>query len=140
MTAIRKLMSLASVSLLLSGKPAGVDREIGAPLSKREAHELALSTLAPRARRFSGIQFDTVFADAPQGFYVFEIVANTPPGTSFNLGFFAVNHRTGDVWDWSACIRRSSPRITEVQQRLRRKSGLSASAFRALSDLAPCQP
>jgi len=141
MRTMRRGIALTLAGLLAGVTTAGAWRQSGgARVSKREAHDLALSTLLPRARSSPGIQFDTVLTEPPRGFYTFEIVADTPPGTSFNLGFFAVNERTGDVWDWSACIHLSSPEIVRVQRRLRRESGVSARAFRTLSNVAPCQP
>lgn len=109
-------------------------------ISEARAHELALSTLLPFARRLPRMAFDRGRALLNAAyFYEFQVTAETGKDRSPNLGFFAVNRATGDVWDTSACIRRQSPEIERLQRRLRQSDALSDREFRRLSAIAPCE-
>ena len=54
------------------------------------------------------------------------------------LGHFAVNRKTGDVWDWELCQRLQSGALRAAQKSLRKKLGLSEQKYNKFSKLAPC--
>lgn len=77
-------------------------------------------------------------------FYRFQIVAETgqdPTGEyrSPNLGFFAVNRFTGDVWDASVCIHRSSDVIRQTKKHLRARATRATRVFERRQAMMPCE-
>ncbi len=63
------------------------------------------------------------------------------PGGSFNLGSYAVELKTGDVWDGVYCARASSPSLVKLQAAIRNRIGLSKDDYRKARRLGPmCDP
>lgn len=108
-------------------------------ISLPEAHRLAILTLVPSARRFPNMRFEALGPPHPAGFYLFELTAKTPDGTSPVLGNFAVNAHTGDVWDIGLCTRLSSAALTRARRQVRLKLRLTARDFAARSRATPCE-
>lgn len=131
--------TLLTSTLLLT--PSGAWGQKTAPaVSEDLAHTLAASTLTPNARRLPGMRFDGEKAAHPEGFYWFEVTANVPDEASPLLGYFAVNKRTGDVWNPVQCRKLTSVTIRRFQDQLRQKGKISATEFRRIAEEAPCQP
>lgn len=115
-------------------------QKTSATLSEDHARSLAVSTLTAAARRLPGIRFQEEKRPHPEGFYWFEITANTPNDVSPLLGYFAVNKTTGDVWNPVQCKRLTSSAIRRFQEQLRRKAKISDAEFRQIAATAPCWP
>lgn len=122
---------LAPVGLLYGQQPRG---DIGVQL----AHRLAISTLSVSARKLPGLRFDAEKSPHSPKFYWFEITAHTPEDVSPLLGYYAVNRKTGDVWDAVACTRLTSRFVHDTQMRIRRADG--GTAFSIAAKVAPCEP
>ena len=135
------LAALTSVTMA-QPTPATPARAPRAPaVSEAQAHELALSTLVSWARRLPQTSFEHLSPERnADRFYWFQILAETGADRSPNLGFYAVNKATGDVWEIPACERRRSAAISRWQQGLPRRAGVSAREIRRLSAIAPCEP
>lgn len=132
------LMLLTSVLLLTA---TGVQGQETAPaVSEDLAHKLAVSTLTQNARRLPGMRFDREQTPHAEGFYWFEVTANVPDEASPLLGYFAVNKRTGDVWNPVQCRKLASTAIRHFQKQLRQKGAISAAEFHRIAADAPCQP
>ncbi len=110
-------------------------------LTEGEARELATMALPRFARAFPKLRLDAYegYPGRP-GFYWFEATAAVPDNASPVLGHFAVNQTTGDVWDSVSCERLTSPDLTKLQRRMRKRIHLSDRDLSRLSKLAPCEP
>jgi len=74
------------------------------------------------------------------GFQFFQGIFDNPGG-SCNLGFYAVDRKTGDVWDAVVCSRASSHSLMKLQTAIRNRIGLSRDAYRKLKRPGPmCDP
>jgi hypothetical protein len=62
-------------------------------------------------------------------FQGFQAIFNNPHG-SFNLGFYEVDRKTGDVWNGVICERMKSPSLTRLQRAIRIRLGLTGSDYR----------
>jgi hypothetical protein len=63
------------------------------------------------------------------------------PGGSFNLGSYAVDRKTGDVWDGVVCERASSPSLVKLQAAIRNRIGLTRDEYRKARRPRPmCDP
>ena len=59
------------------------------------------------------------------------------PGGSFNLGFYAVDRKTGDVWNGVVCERAISPSLVKLQVAIRNRIGLSKDEYRKIRRVGP---
>jgi hypothetical protein len=63
------------------------------------------------------------------------------PGGSFNLGFYAVDRMTGDVWNGVYCARANSPSLVKLQAAIRNRIGLTRDEYRDARRPGPmCEP
>jgi hypothetical protein len=63
------------------------------------------------------------------------------PGGSVNLGFYAVDRKTGEVWDGVYCARASSPSLVKLQAAIRNRIGLARDEYRKERRPGPmCDP
>ncbi len=115
-------------------------KETSLTVNEELAHKLAISTLTASARRLPGMRFDREKSPHPEAFYWFEVTANVPDGVSALLGYFAVNMRTGDVWNPVQCRKLTSTVIRHFQEQLRQKGAISTAELHQMADEAPCQP
>lgn len=98
----------------------------------------ALDAHAPYARKLSLIHFE--FGDRDRWyprFRVFEAIWAGLPKGSVNVGFYAVDPLTADVWDGVVCQEITSPKLQQIQRRIRHRLGLSASRYRRMRVLGP---
>ena len=54
----------------------------------------------------------------------FEVIPEDPDGSG-NLGHFAVDRKTGDLWDAVICERITSPSLLKLQQAVRERLHLT---------------
>jgi hypothetical protein len=63
------------------------------------------------------------------------------PGGSVNLGSYAVDLKTGDVWNGVVCERAISPSLVKLQAAIRNRIGLSRDEYRKIRRAGPmCDP
>jgi hypothetical protein len=76
------------------------------------------------------------------GFYAFQALWTTaPPDINFNLGFFQVDPRTGDVWNGVICEKFTSPELLKLQRTIRQRTGLTDEEYRKTQKPGPmCEP
>jgi len=130
------------VAVLALTVAAGVPlRSQSRDLTPEEARTLATLTLVPKARQLPTLSFASTkgFGARAEWFYWLEATGEMCGGCSPVLGHFAVNRKTGDVWDAVSCKRYRSRELEYLQQVLQRKIQLAASERRRLN-VAPCKP
>jgi hypothetical protein len=71
------------------------------------------------------------------GFYLFEVTWNNLQPGSAIVGHFAVDLKTGDVWDAVVCSSISSPELTKLQGQIRRRMGMTKEVYRKLKKPGP---
>jgi len=73
-----------------------------------------------------------------RNFYYFEVLVPNPVASPV-VGHFAVNLRTGDVWDPAACEELTRPSLKKLQEGVRKRLGLKGREFaRAKSQKPIC--
>lgn len=73
-------------------------------------------------------------------FYGFQGISNNPH-SSFNLGYYEVDPRTGDVWSGVVCERFEIPSVVRLQRTIRKRIGLTDVEYRKLQRPGPlCDP
>jgi hypothetical protein len=112
-------------------------------ITVNEAQDLVRALLKPdgwtKLRGFVLYQalFDAEFRD----FYFIHAEWENKPKGHAPIGHFAVERTTGDVWDWVKCGRFISPSLTQAQQTLRNRIGLSDSEYQKIRKSGPfCEP
>jgi hypothetical protein len=79
-------------------------------------------------------------SDPDPGFYGFQALHDNPGGSP-NLGFFAVDQRTGDVWSAVVCEKFDSPALLTLQRTIRQRIGLTEEEYRKAKSRGPfCEP
>jgi hypothetical protein len=95
-------------------------------ITPKEAGELAQ---AAADTYHSGLSANLIAHRFAPDFYDFEILSDNRVGSP-HIARFAVNVNTGDVWDGSGyCHRITSPRIREIQRRIRAIFHLAGRAY-----------
>lgn len=111
-------------------------------ITSEEAQDLLKSFL----KHFDGLQkYDPVYPDGTRypAYYFFEAMLGVPPGPvgALNVGYYAVDRQTGDVWNGTICERITSSSLTKVQVALRRRIGLTDAEYKKIKKLGPlCEP
>jgi hypothetical protein len=128
------------IAAMLCGTGNGAPRR---PLTVNEASELVRALLKPdgwtRLRGF--VLYQALFDAEFQDFYFIHAEWDSPSGRHAAIGHFAVERTTGEVWDWVKCGRFTSPSLTEAQQALRKRVGLTDSEYQQLRKAGPfCEP
>jgi hypothetical protein len=78
-------------------------------------------------------------ADFPD-FYFFQPLHYDPGGVAV-IGYFAVDERTGDVWDGVVCRKLNSRQLRSLQKDVRKRIGLTDQAYRRIVRSGPmCGP
>jgi len=99
----------------------------------QEAEELVRHALDPRSPSLPGFGLDSYQDPDNPDFYFFEADWDHPS----NIGHFAVNKKTGDVWDPFVCSRYHSRRLLQFQKHVRETIGLSEQQYLKLSKQRP---
>jgi hypothetical protein len=102
-----------------------------------EAHDVVTALMQDRgATKLPGFSLkkytDTYFPD----FQFFQGIFDNPNG-SFNLGHYAVDRKTGDVWNGVICERMKSHSLTKLQRAIRIRIGLTESDYRKVRRPGP---
>ena len=78
--------------------------------------------------------------DYAPDFYAFQALP-VGPGAEGSIGFFAVNPWSGYVWNLAGCRQVTSPTLKKEQERILKRSVLSAPEARTLGEKSPgCSP
>ena len=134
---IRVRAAVIVIAALLSATGRSAPRRA---ISVAEAQELVRALLKPdgwtKLRGF--VLYQALFDAEFQDFYFIHAESGTPPVA---IGHYAVERSTGDVWDWVRCGQFTSPSLSEAQQALRRRIGLTDSEYRQIRKSGPfCEP
>jgi len=87
-----------------------------------------------------GFGLEKFTSEYDPGFQFFQGIFDNPGG-SVNLGFYAVDRKTGDVWDGVVCERASSPSLVKLQAAIRNRIGLTRDEYRKARRPGPmCDP
>ena len=100
----------------------------------QEAEELVRQALDPRSPSLPGFGLDNFKDHYYPDFYFFDALWNNAGG---NLGGFAVDSKTGDVWAAAVCRRYTSHRLRSFQKVIRKQIGLSEQEYRELKRPRP---
>jgi hypothetical protein len=122
---------------MLCGTGRGADRRT---ITVSEASELVHALLKPdgwtKLRGF--VLYQALFDAEFQDFYFIHAEWGKPPAA---IGHYAVERSTGEVWDWVRCGQFTSPSLTEAQQALRKRIGLTDSDLQQVRKQGPfCEP
>ena len=108
-----------------------------------EASQLVSALLKPdgwtRLRGF--VLYQALFDAEFQDFYFIHAEWDSPSGRHAAIGHFAVERTTGEVWDWVKCGQFNSPSLSEAQQAVRKRIGLTDDEFQKIKKSGPfCEP
>jgi hypothetical protein len=131
------IKSLIAVSILLIGavSPYSICTEAvhRRKITKAEAIELVRASLPLSVANFPGLSFEECAEDEYfPGYYEFQVLWDSPPPTSPNIGFFKVDPNTGVVWDGVVCREYKSKALKKLQVQLRKQIGLTNEEYRKL--------
>jgi hypothetical protein len=99
-----------------------------------EAEALVRHALDPRSLTLPKFGLDNFKDPYYPDFYFFDATWDSPGG---NLGGFAVDSKTGDVWAAAVCRRYTSQRLRSFQKVIRNQIGLSEQDYRKLKRPGP---
>lgn len=130
------LVSVISVARALSAassKHATISWEQARQLVYKAAENQAATTLP----KFGLDSYrDPDFPD----FYFFEATWDNPQG-SVVIGHYAVDSRTGDVWDGVVCREIQTRSLRRLQQQIRKSMGIDEKGYQRLRRTGPmCSP
>ena len=103
-------------------------------LTVDEARDTVLVAAGPHNHGLSFVPYDN---PALSAYYLFQGLRNAPAGASGNVGFFAVDRLTGDVWNAVVCDEYKSPTLVRCQRTLRKRIGLTDAKYRTLRRSGP---
>ena len=111
-------------------------------ISERGAEHLLRTYLRSISYDTKGAPLDLeLTADSRKGeysqFYLFAAYVDTPDRL-VNVGDYGVNGSTGDIWELLECKRIDSNAVRDLQKRVRKSTGVSASQLKRLQETGPC--
>jgi hypothetical protein len=133
----RSRFALLLIAALLCQTGWSADRR---SITVNEAQDLVRALLKPdgwtKLRGF--VLYQALFDAEFQDFYFIHAEWGKPPVA---IGHYAVERSTGEVWDWVRCGQFHSPSLTEAQQVLRKRIGLSDAEYQHIKKSGPfCEP
>jgi hypothetical protein len=127
-------------SLLLSFSVAFGGDKAYPMLAPEDGRALAMAVLTESgADKLSSFSLETEKDSAKvyDGFYLFGAMWAGEPEGSVIIGYYAVDKRTGDVWEATACNEYSFPALKRLQDAVRRRAGMGESDYRRLRRKGP---
>jgi hypothetical protein len=114
----------------------------GTPISPAEIDALLRAAVAidsPDALKLPGFEFQKLGGRDSYypRFMVYEAIWAGAPGGSVNIGFYALDPLTGDVWNGVMCEEFKSSRLAEVQRQVRAHIGLPWRQYQNLKTTGP---
>ena len=126
---------LVMAPLIAGGAPPVAGRR---PVRIDEARALVLRALkGSPAIRLRGFALEDIEGSSNKQFYVFEGQWNNPDAGSIVAGHYAVDAKTGDVWNALACEEFTSHELGKLQATIRKRIGLSDEEYRQLRRPGP---
>ena len=102
-----------------------------------EADDLVAAVFRDRgSTKLPGFGLEKYSVEHYPEFQFFQAMWNNPKG-SVNLGHFAVDRKTGDVWNGVVCERVTSPSLKKLQNAIRNRIGLTGDEYRKSQRLGP---
>jgi hypothetical protein len=102
-------------------------------ITKAEARELVQASLPVRVASYSDLCFEELGENKYfPGYIGFQVLWNSPPTTSPNIGSFMVDPNTCDVWDAIVCKEYKSKKLKKFQEQIRKQIGLTKEEYRKL--------
>ena len=110
--------------------------------SADEARKLVYALLKPSGCTERTCDVETISDKYFTQFLFFEALAlHSSPNSSLHIGSWAVDPRTGDLYDASVCAEYRNAAVHSLQQQLRKRIGLSEGDYRKLKQRPPmCDP
>ena len=102
-------------------------------LTLQEAHELVTAFLKDHAEGRYGPGLEKYEANDYPGFQFFQALPDPPSGRIH----YAVDLKTGEVWDAPVCEKLTSPRLMKLQNAIRNRVGLTADEYRKVGRARP---
>lgn len=133
----RVLSVMALIPLTSASSSVAAERERES-LSSQEAAQLVVSALPEKTAAAPGLEIQQMSDPYFPEFYFFEVLWKNPGPGSVVAGHFAVHRRSGEVWDPLLCRRIVSSSLEQMQQRIRKRIGLSRQEYAELRRQAPC--
>lgn len=101
-----------TAALLLAALPSTAQQ-----ISRDQARSLLQTTLKLRGDKVAPKQIQETTTDIP-GYYSFGAYDNRQPSVQNVIGWFAVNKRTGQVWETTSCELYQFPKLESQRRRL----------------------
>jgi hypothetical protein len=107
-----------------------------AVVSQQEARELIYKALPSSTVHLPGFGLDNMNAPNFPDFYFFEGLWDNPDGSAVS-GHYAVDKKTGDVWNGVVCRQFVSRSLRKAQHALRKSIGLSEQEYQRIKRPGP---
>jgi hypothetical protein len=136
-----KYWTLCAATLLVATISFALDQSRNGPrlLTEQDARQLVNAAAPKSMTDLPGFGLDMYRRPGCSDFFFFDVLWNNPdPQGSILSGHFAVDLRTGEVWDPLIPKRITSRKLERLQRDLRKKIGLSDSEYKKLRDRYPC--
>ena len=108
---MRRIALLATAALILMALP------VSAQITREQARSLVRTTLQLRGDKVSAKQIQESTDNIP-GYYAFGAYRSPQGNVQDILGWFAVNQRTGQVWDTTSCDLYAFPTLERQRRKL----------------------
>ena len=89
------------------------------------------------AAKLPGLWVEPLKNARDDGFYFLDATWNNPGPAGVSVGHFAVDRKTGDMWDAVVCRRINSPKVKEFQSKLRRRMGMTKEIYEKVKRSGP---
>jgi hypothetical protein len=105
-------------------------------INVKDARQLVITALPSRTTSLPGFGLEQAKNNNYPDRFFFEATWDNPKG-SVVVGHYAVDPRTGDVWNAIVCEELKSPSLKTLQQRVRKRLGLTEREYRKLRRPGP---
>ena len=106
-------------------------------LTVDESRELVLAALPESTTKLPEFNLDPFTVSYYPDFCFFEGQWNSTGDVSPVAGHYAVDSRTGDVWNGIICREYKTPRLRVLQSIMRKRIGLTQQQYRKIRRLGP---
>ena len=105
-------------------------------ISREESRDLVYALLEPSGCTRRTCDIETLQDEYFPQLFLFEGLWSNPTGSP-HIGAWAVDPKTADLWDANVCVEYRPTRVTVLQQRLRRRIGLTDEQYKKLKKQPP---
>jgi hypothetical protein len=132
------IAALLALGMAMAGTAQSAQRKIN-PVEIDQLLRGAVEANNPNALKLPGFEFEPPF-HLPDKYYprfhIYQAIWD-PPAGSVNIGFFALDPLTLDVWNGVMCEEIKSPKLTALQRTIRARIGLSDVEYKRLRVTGP---